>query len=182
MVVGFAAELLDRGLDALAGYVHTRRIAAGQHAVILLHGRHETLVARRVALGRIPGGRDDADRLVAQALQQGVVHGGPAGQQRDPVLEPEIRVGAHEFHRIGAGEAVEHAVDVGDLRDVAIAAEAPDKAAHQLGLLAQRDFNPRRISAVRRLDGQIPAAQYRVGEARLWRLCVGNRDQQSKQT
>ena len=42
---------------------------------------------------------------------------GPAGDQRDLRLEAEVGVGAHELHRVRAGKAVEHAVDVADLGD-----------------------------------------------------------------
>ena len=75
------------------------------------------MLLSRAEVGRVVGGGDDADRLVAEALQQRVVHGGPAGEQRDLGLEAEVGVGAHELHRVGAGEAVEHAVDVADLGD-----------------------------------------------------------------
>ena len=117
-VVGLAAELLDRGLDALAGDVHAGRVAAGQHVVVLPHRGDEALVARRVEIGRIPRRRDDTDRLVAEAAQQRVVHRGPAGEQRNAALEAEIGIAAHELHRIRSGEAVEHAIDLADLRDI----------------------------------------------------------------
>src|SRR5712691_9945755 len=64
-VVGLVAERLDRGLDALTGYLHARRITAGEREVVLLHRLDKALVARRVGFRRIPGRRDHADGFVA---------------------------------------------------------------------------------------------------------------------
>src|ERR1019366_8290353 len=92
--------------------------AARKHAVVLLHVGDETLVALGLSVGRVPGHRDRAGRLITEAAQQRVIHGGPAGEQRDLRLHAEVGISAHEFYRVRSGEAIEHAVDVLNLRDV----------------------------------------------------------------
>src|SRR5260221_1190028 len=69
LVLGLAAGLLERGLDAHAVDIASRRVAAGDVAVIVDHVLDEPLVGGRVEIARIPRGRDGADRLVAEALE-----------------------------------------------------------------------------------------------------------------
>src|SRR5215207_2280260 len=115
LIARLVAGLSDRLLDALAGDVGHRRIAAGQHVVVLLHGGHEALVAWGVVIGRIEAGRDHAGSLIPEALEQGVVHARPPSRERNLTLEPEVRVGAHELYGVRAGEAVEDTVGIADL-------------------------------------------------------------------
>src|SRR4030095_6873284 len=87
-VVRLATCLLQRRLRDLAVDVEAGGVEAGDIAVVLHHALDEPLVARRVEIARIRGAGDQADRLVAVALEKGLVTRGPPaehGQLADPL-------------------------------------------------------------------------------------------------
>src|SRR5262245_3524976 len=155
-IIGLAADLLDGSLDTLAGDVHAGRIAARKNVVVSLQSFDQALVAGRIAIGRVPRRRNHPDCFVAKAAQQGIIHCGPAGEERNAPFQAKVRVGAHELHRIRSGKPVEDAVHLADLGDVgrvvgrqqrrpqllhhatAVVLEHPLKAGHLL--MAEREI------------------------------------------
>src|SRR6266542_4516157 len=115
-VVRLAVRLLHRRRRDLAVDVEAGRVETGNIAVVLHHALDEPLVARRVEIARIRGAGDHANRLVAVALEEGVVARGPASE--DGQLEPRVTVLLHELERVGARETLDDRVDAADLRDV----------------------------------------------------------------
>src|SRR6266513_6228296 len=84
LVLGLPARLLERGLRDHAVDVETGGIEARDVPIVAHHPLDAAPVARRVEVARIEGTRDHADRLVAEALQQGIVAAGTAADEREP--------------------------------------------------------------------------------------------------
>src|SRR5712691_2712882 len=115
-VVGLAAGVLERRLRDHPGDVETGGVGARDVAVVAHHPVDEPLVARRVEIVRVEVARDHPERLVAEGLQERIVAGRRAGEDRE--LEPLILVLLHELQRVRSGEALDDGVDAADLREV----------------------------------------------------------------
>src|SRR5712692_11273116 len=115
-VVRLPARLLERRFRDHPGDVETGGVGARDVAVVAHHPVDESLVARRIEIVRIEVARDHPERLVAEGLQERIVAGRSAGDDRE--LEPLILVLLHELQRVRSGESLDDGVDAADLREV----------------------------------------------------------------
>src|SRR5262245_54561893 len=115
-VLGLATHLLESRLRHHAVDVEAGCVDARDVAVVAHHALDEPLVARGVQVGGVGRARDDADRLVAEALQERIVAAHAAAQ--DGQLETLVLVLLHELEGIGPREALHDRVDAAELREI----------------------------------------------------------------
>src|SRR6266571_2574667 len=105
LLLDLAVDLLERRLEHGRVGVGRRRIEAGIDLVVALHAGDELLVGGVVELGRVPAGRQAADRLVAHLLEQRLVDRRHAAEQRS--LAAIFLVLAQELQPVRAREPEE---------------------------------------------------------------------------
>src|SRR5712691_6786426 len=158
-VVGLAAGLLERRFRDHPGDVETGGVGARDVAVVAHHPVDQPLVARRVEIVRVEVARDHPERLVAEGLQERIVAGRRAGEDRE--LEPLIFVLLHELQRVRSGESLDDGVDAADLREVG-------------RVVGRHEWRPQLLHdpAARVLEDALEAGHLLVAE----REVVGDRD------
>src|ERR1700741_2692263 len=111
LIGGIPTRRLEPGVHHLAIHIDPGGIKAGNGIVVVQHAVDETLVAVGLEVERVRGGRDEADRLLAVALEQRVV---AAGRARHPrVFEARAGISLNETQRIRAGKTLADAVAIG---------------------------------------------------------------------